>query len=145
MLYAHTANEGKLKMPQVLAAGAVYDVRETVLVLGRSSCLPATHWAPMRYRSLLALLFATLVLSVARAQSALPADVARFVEQRDGCDHFRGEDPYDAERAKFLKERTRELCAGTDRRLKVLKEKYKTNPQVLSKLNEYEPQIEWSE
>jgi len=76
------------------------------------------------------------------AQSTFPPEVTRFVEGRDSCDHFRGEEPYDAERRKFLEDRMRELCTGTDRRLKALRLKYKREPKVLSKLNEYEPQIE---
>jgi hypothetical protein len=76
------------------------------------------------------------------AQSALPADVKAFVERRDLCDHFRGEEPYDAERRKFLETRTRSLCKGTDRKLMALKSKHKANPEALAKLNQYEPQIE---
>lgn len=76
------------------------------------------------------------------AQNIVPHDVRRFVEQRTLCDHFRGEEPYDAERKKFLETRIRKHCAGTDRRLSALKSKYKSNSQVLSKLNEFEAEIE---
>ena len=89
----------------------------------------------------LPLLAAVLSLS-AQAQNAMPPDVARFVERRDLCDHFRGEEPYDAERRKFLEESMRQFCTGTDSQLKALKSKYKAEPKVLSKLNEYESQIE---
>ena len=90
-------------------------------------------------RIFLALTFVTAPLP---AQSTLPADAAHFVEQRDSCDHFRGEEAYDAERGKFLEEQLRKLCTGTDKKLKALKAKYRKNPGVLSKLNEYEPRIE---
>jgi hypothetical protein len=95
-------------------------------------------------RFLVAILWPVLSLlpSWVCAQSALPADVIRFMERRDQCDHFRGEEPYDAERQKFLERRTRELCTGTDRKLKALKMKYQAKQQVLSKLNGYEPGIE---
>ena len=75
-------------------------------------------------------------------QAKLPPDVARFVERRDGCDHFRGEDPYDAERRKFLHQQMLELCTGTDKQLAELKKKYRTDKTVTAKLNQYEPQIE---
>lgn len=78
------------------------------------------------------------------AQQTLPGDVARYTERRDLCDHFRGEDPYDVERRRFLQARMREFCTGSDLKLKALKEKYKTDPQVRSRLDRYEAQIEAS-
>jgi hypothetical protein len=41
------------------------------------------------------------------AASGLPADVLKFEERRNLCDHFRGEEPYDKERRKFLEENLR--------------------------------------
>lgn len=76
------------------------------------------------------------------AQNAFPPDVAKFVERRDGCDHFRGEEPYDEERRLFLLQNMKELCTGTDRQLAELKEKYAGQPHVMKKLNDYEAQIE---
>jgi hypothetical protein len=76
------------------------------------------------------------------AQSRLPPDVIRFAERRDACDHFRGEEAYDAERRKFLEDRVRQLCTGTDGRLQALKHKYARQPKILRKLNGYETQIE---
>jgi hypothetical protein len=72
----------------------------------------------------------------------LPTDVAKFIERRDGCDHFRGEEPYDAERRKFLESNIRKLCIGTDRELSTLRRKYSKNPRVISRLSEYEQKIE---
>jgi hypothetical protein len=80
--------------------------------------------------------------SAAIAQTRLPEDVARFVERRDGCDHFRGEEAYDAKRREFLEQQTLKLCAGSDRQLAELKKKYGSNKAVMTKLNEYEAQIE---
>jgi len=80
--------------------------------------------------------------TLAHPQAALPADVARYVEERDLCEHFLGEEPYDAERRKFLEKSVNQYCTGTDRKLKALKLKYKDQPQVLSRLNGYEPGIE---
>ena len=74
--------------------------------------------------------------------TALPADVATFVERRDGCDHFRGEEPYDKQRAAFLDERMAALCEGTDANLAALREKYADQPQVIARLRHYEDSIE---
>ncbi len=78
----------------------------------------------------------------AQAQSQWPADLARFIERRDACDHFRGEDPYDEERRKFLQQKMAELCTGTDKELLRLKSKYRSDNKVTAKLNQYEAQIE---
>jgi hypothetical protein len=96
--------------------------------------------APMKPH--LSLLLGVISCLSAQAQSALPGDVLRFVERRDLCDHFRGEDPYDAARRKFLEASMRRFCTGTDDQLKALKSKYKTKPEVLLQLNEYESRIE---
>ncbi len=72
----------------------------------------------------------------------LPADVAKFKERRDLCDHFRGEDPYDEERRKFLEDNLRRYCTGTDRELASLRAKYNDNEAVLTVLSGYEVNIE---
>lgn len=82
------------------------------------------------------------VTAAALAQQALPPDVRRFVQRRDLCDHFRGEEPYDAERRAFLEARTREFCTGTDAELDSLKRKHKRRREVMERLAEYEVTIE---
>jgi hypothetical protein len=94
-------------------------------------------------RALLLVLFVLPCQS--NAQGKLPRDVIRFSESRDACDHFRGEEPYDAVRQKFLEDKMRQLCRGTDRKLAALKLKYKNQAKVLVKLGEYEPRIEAAE
>lgn len=74
--------------------------------------------------------------------SGLPADVVTFRERRDLCDHFRGEDPYDEERRKFLAENLEKYCTGTDRELASLKAKYRDRDAVQKVLAEYEESIE---
>lgn len=74
--------------------------------------------------------------------SDFPKDVAVFIEKRDLCDHFRGEDPYDAARRKFLEKKLAEFCSGTDRVLSELKQKYRNDPVVLKRLSGYEEDIE---
>jgi hypothetical protein len=76
------------------------------------------------------------------AAPAIPSDVSAFVEKRDNCDHFRGEEAYDAERGAFLKKALEESCAGTDAELKSLRNHYKTNITAIKALKKYEDTIE---
>ena len=94
----------------------------------------------------IAVLLITLIPTLSRADSgpALPDDVAKFVARRDLCDHFRGEEPYDAERRRFLEKNLSEYCTGTDRELAALKGKYRAHEAVIRKLGTYEETIEAS-
>jgi hypothetical protein len=74
----------------------------------------------------------------------LPKDVSIFIENRDLCDHFRGEDPYDEERRVFLEENISKFCTGTDAELFELKQKYHNNSSIMEVLNRYEDKIEAS-
>ncbi len=87
------------------------------------------------------LLLSLLGIADARAES-LPQDARDFVERRDLCDHFRGEEPYDAERAAFLRDATRKHCTGTDRELAALRHKYADDATVTAALADYETTIE---
>lgn len=80
------------------------------------------------------------------AEEKLPADVAKYVEQREGCDHFRGEvpDPPDAQRMKEIEREILKLCKGTDKTLSKLKRKYAKDQTVMKRLNEFEDNIESS-
>lgn len=86
-----------------------------------------------------------LIVGLANAaEEKLPPDVAKYVEQREGCDHFRGEvpDPPDAQRMREIERQIRKLCAGTDEKLSKLKRKYVRNQAVLKRLNEFEEDVE---
>jgi hypothetical protein len=100
---------------------------------------------------LLALILLGLVCAIPHARavdrsapSGLPVDVAEYKERRDLCDHFRGEDPYDEERRKFLEENMKKFCVATDKELASLKTKYKKNEAVLKALSGYEDEVEGS-
>lgn len=96
----------------------------------------------MRTRSwALLALFAALPL---HALDRLPDDVERFLEQRDTCEHFRGEIPEleEAERMKDVGLQLDKYCRGTDKRLARLKKKYGRNAAVLKRLDGYEAKIE---
>lgn len=71
-----------------------------------------------------------------------PEEVTRYMVDRDGCDHFRGEEAYDMERRAFLQENISELCTGTDARLARLRERYARDPAVMAALSNYDDRIE---
>lgn len=72
----------------------------------------------------------------------LPAEVMAFRAKRDLCDHFRGEEPYDAKRAAFLKAEMVRTCSGTDQALADLRRRYASDPKVIAALKDYESRIE---
>src|SRR5262245_35504633 len=76
------------------------------------------------------------------AKDTVPQDVQRFQKNRDLCDHFRGEEGYDADRRKFLAEQVKTYCTGTDASLNSLKQKYKDDKMISNTLNKYEERIE---
>lgn len=90
--------------------------------------------------------FCMIAGSANAAQERLPADVGKYVQQREGCDHFRGEvpDPPDAQRMKEIEREIRKLCTGTDKKLGKLKRKYAQDQAILKRLNEFEENIEMS-
>lgn len=71
-----------------------------------------------------------------------PQEVTAFMVDRDGCDHFRGEEPYDEERRVYLAESIAELCTGSDARLASLRKRYVADPSVIAALSGYEDRIE---
>ncbi|NLS00129.1 hypothetical protein HGP17_25160 [Rhizobium sp. P38BS-XIX] len=72
----------------------------------------------------------------------LPAEVSAFVERRDGCDHFRGEEATDETRAAEIAAKLESLCKGTDAELATLKKRYARNKAVQKALAVYEGTIE---
>jgi hypothetical protein len=68
--------------------------------------------------------------------ATVPADVRSFVIDAQWCAHFSGEEPYDAERAAFLKKRIDAMCPGLDQRHKQLMVKYAQNAKVRAIIEE---------
>jgi hypothetical protein len=98
-------------------------------------------------RALVIISIIALSINIAFAEEILiqlPKDVSDFIEKRDLCDHFRGEDPYDDERRVFLEENISKFCTGTDLELLKLKDKYIKNQSIMDVLNHYEEKIEAS-
>lgn len=82
------------------------------------------------------------VTNEAEGAMPFPDEVTDFMVTRDGCDHFRGEEPYDAERRAFLAENVRSLCTGTDAKLATLRKRYKKDADVTLALQAYEDRVE---
>jgi hypothetical protein len=82
---------------------------------------------------------------VAASAAPFPREVTQFMVDRDSCDHFRGEEPYDAERRAYIEENVAELCHGSDATLAMLRRRYATDPSVTAALHSYEDRIEGRE
>ena len=80
--------------------------------------------------------------AVKTATATLPADVVAFRTRRDLCDHWQGEEAYDAARAAQIVRGVRKTCTGTDAALKALKAKYRRNAAVVAALAGYEERVE---
>lgn len=78
------------------------------------------------------------------AATPLPEDVIKFVERREGCDHFRGEIPESNDPARMdeVNRELKKLCKGTDKQLVQLKRRYAANAGLTVLLGGFEPNIE---
>lgn len=68
----------------------------------------------------------------------LPPAVQRFVERRQGCDHWRGEYSEDPPRRRQIERGVSVACTGTDRELKRLRRVYRRDASVLAALKDFE-------
>lgn len=71
-----------------------------------------------------------------------PKEVSSFLEKRESCDHWRGEEGYDKQRRAEIDWSICQSCPGTDSKLVVLKEKYRADKAIMEKLAKLEPKIE---
>lgn len=105
-----------------------------------------SHIAAMsRTRSFSVALFCLALFCIAPSASAeavLPPDVAKYIERRDTCDHWRGEEGDDKERQADIKRGQCQSCPGSDSGLAKLTKKYETNKAVRARLAQYEGRIE---
>src|SRR3546814_16281981 len=93
-----------------------------------------------QHAAIIVLLF--VVACSGSTERLLPADAQAFVEQRNLCDHFRGEAPYDEQRQQFLEQNIAALCTGSDARLAALRHKYLDHEAVQAVLLQYAVDIE---
>lgn len=72
---------------------------------------------------------ALLALLISSAPAALPADVRRFVARHESCQHWLGEDGYDADRAREIAAAVKASCTHIDyARSRLLKRYAKPSP-----------------
>jgi len=65
-----------------------------------------------------------------------PGDVVSFIERAVECTHWSGEDPYDAERAAFIKKaEARARCQDLDRDEQELRVRYRNDRGVLDAID----------
>ena len=71
-----------------------------------------------------------------------PREVRVFADRYDACQHFRGEEPYDSERRRFLEKSIDETCTGNDKQLRQLRSAYAGDAEMTRVLNEFEMNTE---
>lgn len=71
-----------------------------------------------------------------------PREVRVFADRYDACQHFRGEEPYDSERRRFLEKSIEETCTGNDKQLRQLRSAYAGDAEMTRVLNEFEMNTE---
>ncbi len=77
-----------------------------------------------------------------------PHEIRAFIDQRDSCDHFRGEprpegdSTYHLERRRELAAVMKTACTGTDAQLRALRAKYRNDAVVAAALSAFEDGIE---
>lgn len=90
-------------------------------------------------------ILAVLLLALAQAaygQDQHPNDIREFVQQRNLCDHLRGEIPDQGDEQSQVIDDINQQCRGTDAEQQRLKLKYTHNTMFEHLLNQYEPDIE---
>jgi hypothetical protein len=92
------------------------------------------------------LVLSALVLSRAQAHE-LPQEVARYLRERETCEHFLGEPiegrtPEERQRRDFVAGSIATYCAGTDKRLSDLKRRYVADQPTMEILNRLEEKLE---
>lgn len=90
-----------------------------------------------------ALLLCVTCVSSAKELPKLPTEVQKFVDKREACDHFRGEDwDGDQQRKREILRELDRYCTGTDKALARLRTKYANDPAVIARLKDFEDVIE---
>ena len=70
--------------------------------------------------------------------AGMPPDVQDFIVDYDDCQHWLGEEPYDADRKREIDEAVGKLCPKIDARRVRLMKRYRDNPSVSARLADYE-------
>ena len=77
-----------------------------------------------------------------RRLSTLPRDVRVHIGRQINCDHWLGEEPYDADRRREIDHAVRALrCEVLDREERRLRRRYARSPAVLKAISEARPAL----
>ena len=78
--------------------------------------------------------------AAAAGANGIPAEVQKFIERREGCEHWASEPDWDnAERKKQIEEAVKDLCPGIDTQLAALRKRHAGDPEVIAALKDFEP------
>ncbi|CAG2089736.1 hypothetical protein [Xanthomonas arboricola] len=72
----------------------------------------------------------------------MPEDVRTLVEDYDTCEHFAGEEPYDADRRHEIEVAIAQFCTPAPARLAKLLKQYRNNARVSDWLRKYSVQAD---
>lgn len=64
------------------------------------------------------------------------SEVAQLAKRIEACEHFAGEEPYDAARAAELRQQVEANCPGNEAELARLRAKHAGNPALIKRLDE---------
>jgi len=68
----------------------------------------------------------------------LPADVQHFIARHKDCEHWAGEEPYDAPRRREIERGIAASCKGLDASAVTLRKRYAKYPKIRAVLRNYE-------
>ena len=68
----------------------------------------------------------------------LPADVQHFIVNHSDCEHWAGEEPYDATRRREIDRGITASCKGLDASAVTLRKRYAKHPRIRAVLRNYE-------
>jgi len=68
----------------------------------------------------------------------LPADVQQFIVNHSDCEHWAGEEPYDAPRRREIERGIAASCKGLDASAVTLRKRYAKHPKISALLHNYE-------
>ena len=88
-----------------------------------------------------------VLLGLSAQAQVLPAEVTRFFQERETCEHFLGEPvegqtPEQRKRRAFVADSVDIYCSGTDKRLAALKRRYASHKATMAVLRPLEEKLE---
>lgn len=72
----------------------------------------------------------------------MPEDVRKLVDDYDTCEHFAGEEPYDADRRNEIEVAVAQYCTPAPARLAKLMQRYRNDAHISAWLRQYSVQAD---